>query len=180
MRTGEPSDDDLVRMFKAGDGSAFSELYRRHRQKIMNFAFRMIGDRDLAADALQETFGYLFRKIPEYRPEAKLSTLLFKAARSICLNMISSRRRLPSKVEDAESIAGGGDPSSQAEESDLAEKAAAALGRLPEIYREVIILRVLDGMACSEIAEVLGIPEGTVKSRAHNGLEMLRGKMGFK
>ncbi len=174
MTGGAPSDDDLVRMSRSGDKTAFPELYRRHKQKIMNFAFRMTGDRETSADVVQETFEYLFRKIPDYRFEAKLATLLFRAARSICLNAIEKRRRMPSPMDDGSEPVYMGDPACEAERSDLAASAFGALGRLPDLYREAVALRIIEGLGCAEIASILGCPEGTVKSRVHNGLELLR------
>ena len=77
-------------------------------------------------------------------------------------------------MDDAPEPACGGDPASEAESSDLAAAALEALGRLPDLYREAVALRIIEGLGCAEIAAILGCPEGTVKSRVHNGLEMLR------
>jgi RNA polymerase sigma-70 factor (ECF subfamily) len=169
------SDDELVLLCRRGVESAFGELYERYKQRIMNFAWRMLRDRDAAADALQETFQYFFGKIPVYRPEGKLSILLFRVARNICLNRLRKTRRakeLP--LEEEAVVPEGEETGAQLEAQEVREKVSTALGKLAPIYSEVIVLRIIKGLPVSEVAQIAGCPEGTVKSRLHNGLELLR------
>jgi RNA polymerase sigma-70 factor (ECF subfamily) len=170
----------LVQRCRSGDRRAFEALYRRHRRAVMNLAVRLTRDRDLAADVVQETFIYFFRKIPTYRPEAKLSTLLFKVARNTSLSLLEKRRRGqgPSMDEVAEP-AGTQDPAGAVETADLAARVRTEVDRLPDIYREVIVLRIIEGMSTKEIAQIAGCPEGTVKSRLHNGMALLRKSLGL-
>lgn len=170
------SDDELAALCRRGQESAFRELYERYRQRIINFAYRMLRDRDMAADVLQETFQYFFRKIPEYRPEGKMSILLFRAARNLCLNRLKKSRRareLPLE-ENALSSAPSEDVSAPLEKEEVQSRIGSALEKLPTIYAEVIVLRILKDMPVSEVAQVLEVPQGTVKSRLHNGLELMR------
>jgi RNA polymerase sigma-70 factor (ECF subfamily) len=169
------SDHDLVRRCHEGEEEAFTTLYKRHRQAVMNFAGRMLGDPDLAADVLSETFAYFFRKIPTYRFEAPVRALLFKAARNLCLNMLDRRRRASAApLEAAGHIASGDDPAVKAEQGDLARQVREGLASMPPLYREVITLRLLEGLSYEEIALVADCPVGTVKSRLHNGIALLR------
>ncbi len=170
------ADDELVLLCRHGREEAFRELYRRYKQRIINFAWQMLRDRDAAADVLQETFQYFFRKIPDYRAEGKLSVLLYRAARSICLNRLKknrSARELPLE-EDAVIPTESQNAGASLENQEIRAKVAEALGKLPAVYSEVIILRMLSGLPVAQVAEIAGCPEGTVKSRLHNGLELMR------
>jgi RNA polymerase sigma-70 factor (ECF subfamily) len=173
-------DDELVLLGNRGAQAAFHELYARYKQKIINFGYRMLRDRDAAADVLQETFEYFFRKIPDYRPEGKLAILLFRVARNICLNKLKrsrSRRELPLEEAAITPEDTGAQVSAPLEAQELQSSIAAALEKMPVMYSEVIILRILKGLPVAQVAQVVECPEGTVKSRLHNGLELLRKKL---
>jgi RNA polymerase sigma-70 factor (ECF subfamily) len=137
----------------------------------------MLRDRDAAADILQETFQYFFRKIPDYHPEGKLPSLLYRVARNLCLNRLkASRTRKELPLEEAavppEDCAEGAGRALEAQE--VREHIGAALEAIPPIYSEVIILRILKSLPNRDVAAIVGCPEGTVKSRLHNGLKLLR------
>ncbi len=175
------TDDELARLCRHGEGRAFRELYERYRQPVINFAYRMLGDRDGAGDILQETFQYFFRKLPGYRAEGRLRNLLFRVARNLCLNRLKKFRGLRTvPLDEALAVSGttGESIIASLETKELQEKAAEALKKIPEIYSEVIVLRILNGMSYRDIAAVVDCPEGTVKSRLHNGLELLRKELG--
>ncbi|MHC5036114.1 MAG: RNA polymerase sigma factor [Planctomycetota bacterium] len=176
------SDEDWVRRAKQGEEEAFFALYERYKGTVFRFARRMLGEEALAADAVQDTFEYFFRKIPEFRFEAKITTLLLKATRNRCLNVLEKRRRRDGgSLEETGEVADQreGDPLALAEQGDLSRTAEEALQSLPEMYREVIVLKILKDLSYEEIGEILECPPGTVKSRLHNGLERLRKKMRF-
>jgi RNA polymerase sigma-70 factor (ECF subfamily) len=140
----------------------------------------MLRDDDAAADVVQDTFEYFFRKIPVFRFEAKTETLLFKAARNRCLNVLDkARRRGTSCVEDASEVAGDAreDPAAKAQDADLARTAVTALDSLSREHREVIVLKIMKGLTYEDIGSVLEVPSGTVKSRLHSALEVLRKKL---
>lgn len=174
----EPSDADLVEVCNCGSAEAaaqaFEVLYRRHRDYVLRIAFRFAHDRDLAQDALQDTFAYLLRKFPPAGPgltlTARLQTLLYPVAKHCA---ISAARK-------ADRASGGADGRSPdelpADNPDPSEDAAidAALNALSPERREVLTLRFVDGLALAEIAELLEIPLGTVKSRLHLALKALR------
>jgi RNA polymerase sigma-70 factor (ECF subfamily) len=169
-------DDELVLLCRKGREGAFLELYNRYKQRLINYAWRMLRDRDAAADVLQETFQYFFRKIPEYRAEGKLAILLYRVARNLCLNKLKqSRTRKELPLEEAAVVSEDCAESSKAlQEQEVRRYVTEALEKLPAIYSEIIILRILKNVPVSEVARIVECPEGTVKSRLHNGLEFLR------
>lgn len=164
------SDEALVAAANAGDAAAFEAIYLRYRAWAASLAFRFCGDRDLAQDVVQEAFAYLFRKFPGFRLKgsARLTAILYPAVRNTALAL--RRKRKPDAASGA--VEAFADPrlSGEADASVL----AAAVERLPEPQREVLLMRVVDEMAVAEIALALGIPEGTVKSRLHHTLAALR------
>jgi RNA polymerase sigma-70 factor, ECF subfamily len=170
--TSDPrSDLDLIAAINDGDAGAFEVLYYRHRDWVVNLAFRFTGDRDLALDVLQETFLYFVKKFPGFRLTANLKTFFYPAVKNLSI----AARRKAGRVQ------------STAEEQAIIESAAvidAAPGRdealnvvlavLSEEHREVLLLRFVDDLSLAEVAESLGIPLGTVKSRLHYALDTLR------
>jgi RNA polymerase sigma-70 factor, ECF subfamily len=167
----ERSDLELIAAIDAGDASAFDALYFRHRDWVTGLAHRFTGDGDLALDVMQETFLYLLRKFPGFRLTANLKTFLYPAVKNLSLSARRKARRLESAVEDLDELeadapvptTGGGN-----------EELAVALSQLSGEHREVLWLRFVDGLSLDEIAAALEIPLGTVKSRLHYALEILR------
>ena len=169
------SDTELVEICNSGDRNAatdaFQVLYARHKDYVLRVAFRYVRDADLALDVLQETFSYVLRKFPPAGTglvlSAKLETLLYVAAKN---NAISSLRK-QSRTEPA----GQFDPEQlpapeYRDDSDLGQ---ILQGLAPE-QREVITLRFVDDLALQDIAEILDIPLGTVKSRLHKAIRVMR------
>jgi RNA polymerase sigma-70 factor (ECF subfamily) len=178
----EASDEELIRLAGRGDEPACFALYERYKGAVYRFSLRMLRDEGLAGDVVQEVFEYFFRKVPEYRFEAKVTTLLLKAARNRCLNVLEKRRRRGgvSLEETGDVVDGAGrNPADHAECVDLADRAGAVLETLPPEFREVIVLKVIKGLTYDDIAAILDCPAGTVKSRLHNALQMMRKKMKF-
>jgi RNA polymerase sigma-70 factor, ECF subfamily len=165
------TDQELVAAMNRGDEAAFTALYYRHRDWIVNLAFRWTGDRDLALDILQETFFTLAKRFPGFSLTAKLQTFLYPIIRNLSINA----RRKSERYHPDESqthlapVAGPGNPAPGSD-----EPLQAALATLGQDHRDVLLLRFVDGLSLAEIADVLGIPVGTVKSRLHNALEALR------
>lgn len=163
------SDDALVRALNSGDTSAFDSLYYRYRDWAARLAMRFTGNRDDALDVLQETFAYFFRKFPGFVLTARLSTFLYPVVKNLS---IAHRRRRERLGTDRSIV----DPVAMPETSGTAQRdeLVMILGGLPEPQREVLLMRFVDDMSLLEIAEALGIPEGTVKSRIHNAIASLR------
>ena len=166
-----PGDAELVAAINQGSHAAFEALYRRHRDWTVNLACRFTGDEALALDVMQETFLYLLRKFPGFELRASLRTFLYPAVRnlSIAARRKAGRCQAGSGEEDllatlpAPKVVASGN-------SDL----NAVLAGLTEEQREVLLLRFVDGLSLEEIAVAMEIPLGTVKSRLHNTLKLLR------
>jgi RNA polymerase sigma-70 factor (ECF subfamily) len=165
------TDQQLIAAINAGDAAAFEILYLRYRDWVVGLAYRFAGSEDLALDVLQETFLYFLKKFPGFRLTANLKTFLYPAIKNLS---IAARRKAvryqSTEIEQQfiEQIPTAGEPANA--RNDL----AAALANLSEDHREVLLLRFVDGLALAEIAEAVEIPLGTVKSRLHNAIEILR------
>jgi RNA polymerase sigma-70 factor (ECF subfamily) len=168
------TDQSLIAAINAGDPNAFEALYRRHRDWAVALSHRFTGDPDLALDVLQETFLYVLKKFPGFELSCQFRTFLYPVVRNLSLNARRKIVRLNSvDPETLNSVAAEEPVSAQPSESRLAELATVMAG-LPEEHRETLWLRHVDGLSLAEIAEALEVPLGTVKSRLHNGVRMLR------
>lgn len=170
------TDEELMGLCRRGDEGAFTELYERHRERSLRHASAMLGDADAAGDVVQEAFLYVFRKAPEWEPRAKFTTLLYRVVSSLSVTELRRRkvRRAEAMHDDAAADPRSG-PETSVEGSELAARVREALAEMPEAYREALALRFFEDLPYEEIAEMLDVPLGTVKSRIHNGLELLKG-----
>jgi RNA polymerase sigma-70 factor (ECF subfamily) len=163
----DPSDDELVRRFVGGERGAFDVLVTRHERRVYNLAYRMLGRRDDALDATQETFLACYRKLSGFRGQAAFTTWLHRVALNICYDALRRRsREEPAREEDEVEPAPVADP---ADSSATAVDVRRALLEVPEDFRAVLILHDVQGFLYEEIAEAIGVPVGTVKSRLHRG-----------
>ncbi len=167
------SDEDqrLVEAARRGDSAAFETLYRRHRDYVLAVACRFGAGGQDALDVLQETFLYFFRALPRLNLNARFTTFLYPTVKHLALKRGSRTRRHVSLEEAAERVASV--PSS-ATYAEGARAAADLVSTLPDLHREVLLLRFVDGLSLGEIAVALRIPVGTAKSRLHNALAALR------
>lgn len=165
------SDLELIDAVNGGDSSAFDVLYLRHRDWVVNLAYRFTQNRDLALDVLQDTFLYFLRKFPGFKLTAKLTTFFYPAVRNLSLTALKRARRYQSDDEISEHLEA---PPDIAPVENQREQLASVMSELSEEHREVLLLRFVEGMKMGEIAETMGIPTGTVKSRLHNALTTLR------
>jgi RNA polymerase sigma-70 factor, ECF subfamily len=166
------SDGDLIRLVSDGDRTAFDTLYRRYARPVFGLALRRLGDRGRAEDAVQETFASVWRAAGSYRPErGPGAPWLYAVARNAIVDNGRLKREPP--VEPPDEAAGGESPADRAEAGWVAWRVHRALAELPENERRVIELAYWGGRSQSEIAELLGIPLGTVKTRTRSGLARL-------
>jgi RNA polymerase sigma-70 factor (ECF subfamily) len=170
-------DDDLkyVAACRKGDAEAFSVLVARHSQKTLNIAYRMLGDYDEACDVTQEAFLAAFRSIGKFKGEAKFSTWLHRIVMNFAKNRIKTRQSQWSR--EGASLDGAGEcavclaassesnPAEKLERRELEAQIQKCIDALEGEFREVLVLRDIQGFAYEEIREVLQIPDGTVKSR---------------
>jgi RNA polymerase sigma-70 factor (ECF subfamily) len=186
----DKEDAELMRRFQKGDARAFEGLLARHRVPVYNFCLRMLGERTVAEDAMQEVFLRIVRAAKEWERQAKFTTWLYTIARNHCIDALrkASYRKTasldqPLKGEDGEDGVALGErvaddesisPDRGADSLRLRQTLARAIAALPEEQREVFVMREHAGMPFKEIAAVVGVPENTVKSRMRYALEHLR------
>lgn len=176
----EEEDGAIVNRCRDGDREAFAVLVRRHQKKMLNIAYRMLGNYDEACDAVQEAFISAFKSIGRFRGDSQFSTwlcgILLNHARNHLAGRTAQSRRVVS-LDDPSFIADGfaqrSSTSTEAENSlednldkiALQRKVQSCIGRLDGDHREVIVLRDIQGFSYEEISRALKIPDGTVRSR---------------
>lgn len=164
------TDLELIAAINRGDEAAFSALYERHKEWVVNLAYRWTGDRDLALDVLQEAFFYFAKKIPGFRLTARFQTFLYPVVRNLSITACRKSQR----YQPGENLSEEAQPAAEVAPGGGEEHLRAVLAGLTEEHREVLWLRFVDGLSLQEIAAAMEIPLGTVKSRLHHGLETLR------
>jgi RNA polymerase sigma-70 factor, ECF subfamily len=164
------SDEELIELANRGDPEAFEALYYRYRDWVYRLAWRFTGNRTDALDVLQETFAYFLGKFPGFELSASMRTFLYPAVRHLSAAVRARKRRFTSDNEILGELAAPASVEPDGHHSEL----RAVLTVLPEEQREVLLMRFVDTMSLREIADALGIPAGTVKSRLHNALRTLR------
>ena len=163
------------------DPQAFAQLVERWQQPIRNLCARMTGDPHRGEDLAQETFARLFARRKNYEPSGKFSTFLWRMALNICYDELRKlKRRSEFSLDEQDDEHGSFDletsepgPDSQLVQDERAQAVRDALVQLAEPYRVVVVLRHYEGLKFREIGDVLGIPEGTVKSRMSEALTQL-------
>ena len=187
-----PTDEQLIELCKERDVSALEELLDRYRNPLMGFIYSVIRDYHQAQDIFQETFIRVFREAHRFRTGAVFKTWLYTIAMNRCRDTIRRRKRRPTISLESEWAGSDGesgqrvmdrvasaDPGPREESGgrEMEDILQRELSGLSEEHRKVVILNRLNGFKYDEIAEILGIPSGTVRSRLHYALEELRKKM---
>src|SRR3954447_23605450 len=158
------SDGELIQRAGAGDRSAFEALYRRYARPVFGLALRRLGDRGRAEDAVQETFASIWRSAGSYKPDrGPGAPWLYAVARNAIVDRARARSEMPADIPDE--AAPGPGPGERAGQSWGAWRVHRALEERPEREREVLALAYWSGLSQSEVAQFLGIPLGTVKTR---------------
>ena len=181
------SEKALVQQAKAGDRNAFAALVSAYESKIYNLALRYLGNREDAMDASQEVFLRVFRFLPGFQEESGFSTWIYRIGVNVCKDMLakqSKRNEQSIEVEDEEEDRRTLDivdcrysPEQILENAELRTILSTAIASLPEQQREVVVLRDIQGLSYEEIASVLSLESGTVKSRLSRARENLRKKL---
>ena len=173
----------LMARVQAGDLDAFEPLVRRYERRLFGYFLNLVEDPATAADLAQETFVRVYRAAARYQESGKFESWLFR----IAANLVRSRQRRPDQrmphLSLEEAPAGARELASHGREArpdeaawraELRDALQKALPRLPFVFREAVLLRDVEGRSYREIAEMLGVEEGTVKSRAHRGRKHLK------
>jgi len=166
-------DQALIALALGGRPEAFGELVTRYERAVYSLAVRTLRDRTEAEDAAQEAFFKAFRALATFRPGAKFSTWIFTICYRVCCDRLAKRKRYSGdELPDRADPAAG--PEALAERNDEAARLRTAIDALPEKYRTVVTLYHLQGKQYEEIATVLNLPLGTVKTHLFRAKEQLR------
>ena len=185
-RMADLSDEELMLMFKYGRVEAFDLLFERYRKPLLNFMAHMVGDRAAAEDVFQEVFVEVVRSAERYQAVARLSTWIYKIATNRCLNHLNSAahrfRRRSVSLDAGAALAEGlrsdeQGPEEAARERELADILRGVVLRLPPGQRAVFVLRETHGREYHEMAEILDLPLGTVKTHLHRARQTVRSAM---
>ncbi|HSE96589.1 MAG TPA: sigma-70 family RNA polymerase sigma factor, partial [Methylomirabilota bacterium] len=186
--SGGPEDDrDVVRRVQGGETEAFEHLVDKYKRKVFRLAFGVLRDQDEAMDVAQEAFVKAYRALPRFKGDSAFYTWLFRITMNVALDRKRQRAAraralgtddVPPEEWERTAVSPDPDPADEAAGSERRARIARALESLPEHHRSIIILGDIEGLAYREIAEVLGIPMGTVMSRLHHARRRLREVLG--
>jgi RNA polymerase sigma-70 factor (ECF subfamily) len=189
MVAGKASGDaDLVRRARRGDVEAFGEIVERHQNHLYNAAYHLLGSEEDAEDVAQEAFVRAFRALENFEGRAKFSTWLYGIMVNCVRNIWRRHGRRP-VIHNLGDYAGGeegrsfdppgegGNPVDAYMREERVDAVRAAIASLSEDMREVIVLRDIEGLTYEEMADAIGAPEGTVKSRLHRARMALKERL---
>lgn len=183
---GIDSEGDFVRRLKAGDEEAYESLLRLHSARLLSVARRFFPATDEAQDAVQDAFLSAFRSIQDFEAQARLSTWLHSIVVNVCLMRLRSRKRRPEEsiepllptFDETGHQTGNVQPwhdlEGEMERRQQAGRLRELIGRLPESYRTVLLLRDIEEYDTARTAEALGLTENAVKIRLHRARQALR------
>ena len=167
-------ENEIIRSVLRGNVNDFEKLVTAYEKNVYNIALRMVGDPDDAAEMTQETFIKAYRALSSFRGDSKFSSWLYRIASNVCLDFLRSRSRHPqvslSTVDEDDRATFELPDMRQNPEEQLMKKLGMeavrrGLEQLPEQQRQILVLRELGGLSYAELAQTLGLEEGTVKSR---------------
>ncbi|MBQ1756671.1 MAG: sigma-70 family RNA polymerase sigma factor [Oscillospiraceae bacterium] len=178
---------EIIQKVLDGDNDAFGLLVEKYQTKVYNLALRMSGNEDDAFDLSQEAFLRAWRNLRSFQFESAFSTWLFRLTSNVCLDFLRARKRKATVSltvtddEDGETQLDLPDPAKTPEEALLAAEdrrlLTQALNELPAVQRQILTMRAIDDLSYAQIAEILHIEEGTVKSRLSRARAALRNKL---
>ena len=182
-----PTDEELIARFQDGDTYAFDQLVRRYKDPLLNFIFRFIGDLNESEDIVQDTFYRVYKNKHYYKEVAKFSTWIYTIAGNLAKTELRKRKRRKifsiNKETQSEKEFELPDPERDPEEevsSTITEKHIyKAIRNLPPKFRQVIILRDVQGFSYEEISSIINVPLGTVKSRVNRARLRLQEDLSF-
>jgi RNA polymerase sigma-70 factor (ECF subfamily) len=176
------TDEQLIFSFQEGDNTAYDEIVRRYKDRLTNFIFRYVGSYDECEDIVQDTFIKVYVSKHLYKEIAKFSTWIYTIAINLAKTKIIKKQKykifsLSSNEEEEKDFDIPDDaflPDTNANAKFQNEYIQKALNSIPENYRKLVILRDIDDFSYEEIADMTGLPMGTVKSRINRGREKLQ------
>jgi RNA polymerase sigma-70 factor (ECF subfamily) len=175
----QPRDEDLVRRAVAGEISAFGTLVERHERRVYNLALRMTGREEDARDATQDAFLTALRRLSSFRGDAAFTTWLHRVTVNACYDLLRKRGRGPVLERLGEHPPEPPPVPDHAPDVELSIDVRRALLQIPDDYRAVMLLHDVHDLPYEEVASIVGVPVGTVKSRLHRGRVALARLMGI-
>jgi len=171
-------DAQLLARVLEGDHEAFGEIMRNHEDRVFSVCLRIMGNRDHALDATQETFLTAFRKASQFQGNSALGTWIYRIAVNTCYDQLRRQKRrradpMPDHLDPTDHKA-----EEAIDSAGLRPEIQSALARIPDDFRSAVILSDIEGLGLPEVAEILGIPVGTVKSRVFRGRRLLAQQLG--
>jgi len=183
----QPSDEELIARFQEGDIYAFEQLVRKYKEPLLNFVYRFIGDLVEAEDIVQDTFYRVYKNKHYYKEVAKFSTWIYTIAGNLAKTELRRRRRKKffsihketqtEKELDLPDLSNG--PEVQTNTIITEKIIQKAISNLPQKFRQVIVLRDIQGFSYEEISSIIKVPLGTVKSRVNRARLRLQDDLGF-
>jgi RNA polymerase sigma-70 factor (ECF subfamily) len=184
----EIADEVLMQRFRRGEAAAFRALVTRHQDRVFNFVLRQVRHPETARELVQETFLRVVKNADSFRSEARFTTWIFTIARNLCVDAQRRQKHRNTVALDAPLRSGEADGAtmldmvkddqpgadSRLQDRRFSTALRGALDALPAEQREVFLMRELEGLKFREIADVVGVPENTIKSRMRYALEALR------
>ncbi len=176
-----PDEESLVRRAIAGDVDAYGILVAKYQQRVFNLISRMVGQREAAEDLAQEVFIKAYRKIGEFRFESSFFTWLYTIAVNTCRNFYRKREPVAIDIEEHEGVMSAANTSPMEAQDEVvyrrqrAKIIREALEKLPAEHREALVLCDLEGLSYQEIADIMSVPIGTVRSRIFRARTAMKG-----
>lgn len=176
--TARAQDAELLARVVEGDHEAFNEVMRTHEDRVFSVCLRIMGDREMALDATQETFLTVFRKASQFKGESALGTWIYRIAVNTCYDLLRKKKRRPSEPMPEHFEPADHSAEEEVESAALRPEIREALASIPPEFRSAIVLSDIEGMSLPDTAQVLGVPVGTVKSRVFRGRRLLAQQLG--
>lgn len=171
------ADHDLVARSRTGDQRAFGALIDRYKARIYHTTLRILGNREDAEEAAQDTFVRAYRGLENFREDATFSTWIYRICVNTCLNKLASRKRFKAQDIDRtpiEELPYAESPEADFADEDLHSRVLLTMAKLPAQYRTVLVLYHIQHLAYQEIAEIMQMPMGSVKTHLFRARAMLR------
>lgn len=171
-------DSELLARVVDGDHDAFNQIMRHHEDRVFSVCLRIMGDREQALDATQETFLTTFRKADQFKGNSALGTWIYRIAVNTCYDQLRRQKRrrtdpIPEHLDPTDHSA-----EEAVDSAALRPEIEVALAAIPDDFRTAVVLSDIEGMGLPDIAEVLEVPIGTVKSRVFRGRRLLAQELG--
>ena len=171
-------DQELLARVVGGDHDAFNQIMRNHEDRVFSVCLRIMGNREHALDATQETFLTAFRKADQFKGNSALGTWIYRIAVNTCYDQLRKQKRrrtdpIPDHLDPTDHSA-----EDEVEAAGLRPEIMEALAAIPQDFRSAVVLSDIEGMGLPEVADVLGVPVGTVKSRVFRGRRLLAQELG--